>query len=121
MHHKREIGATTNLRVAELRYQELAQIVETQIRDGVQTVEASWRQLEAARRARMLAAQALELQQEKLRVGRASNFEVLSFQTDLRAADTQELTAGIDYLNALTALDQQIGNTLETWRISLND
>ncbi|WP_254684352.1 TolC family protein [Edaphosphingomonas haloaromaticamans] len=120
-YRQREIGATTSLRTAELRYQDLTQSVETQIRDAVQTVEASWQQLAAARRARALAARALELQQEKLKVGRASNFEVLSFQADLRTADTQELTARIGYLNALTSLDQQIGNTLETWRISLND
>ncbi|PTD25160.1 TolC family protein [Sphingomonas fennica] len=120
-YRQREIGATTSLRTAELRYQDLTQSVETQIRDAVQTVEASWQQLVAARRARALAARALELQQEKLKVGRASNFEVLSFQADLRTADTQELAARIGYLNALTSLDQQIGNTLETWRISLND
>lgn len=118
---QREIQATTTIRTAELRYQDLCQSVETQIRDAAQTVEANWQQLEAARRARNLAAKALELEQEKLKVGRASNFEVLSFQTDLRAADTQELTASITYLNALTALDQQIGNTLDTWRIDLND
>nr|WP_245842958.1 TolC family protein [Sphingomonas laterariae] len=116
-----EIQATIGLRNAEIAYEGLVQSAELQIRDGVQSVEASWLQLEAARRARALAARALELQQEKLKVGRASNFEVLSFQADLRAADTQELAASIAYLNALTALDQQVGNTLKTWRISLND
>jgi outer membrane protein TolC len=118
---QQELAATTNLRVAELRYEDLEQAVEAQVRDAVQQVEILWRQVEAARRARGLAARALELQQEKLKVGRASNFEVLSFQADLRAADVQELTASIAYLNALTALDQQIGSTLDTWRISLND
>ncbi|RHW19456.1 TolC family protein [Sphingomonas gilva] len=116
-----EVRATTDLRTAELRYEDLSQSVETQIRDAVQSVEASWLQLEAARRARELAARALDLQREKFEAGRASNFEVLSFQADLRAADTQELTASIAYLNALTQFDQQIGSTLDTWQISLND
>lgn len=116
-----ELAATTAVRTAELRYEDLTQAVETQVRDAVQTVEMAWLQLEAARRARALTARALEIQQEKLKVGRASNFEVLSIQTDLRAADIQELSAGIAYLNALTALDQQIGSTLDTWRIDLND
>lgn len=118
---RNELQATTSLRTAELRYEDLTQAVEAQVRDAVQTVEMSWLQLEAARRARALTARALELQQEKLKVGRASTFEVLSFQTDLRAADSQELSASIAYLNALTALDQQIGSTLDTWRIDLND
>lgn len=116
-----ELRAETSLQTTELRYEELTAAVEAQIRDAVQTVEMNWLQLEAARRARDLAGRALDLQQEKLKVGRASNFEVLSFQDSLRNADAQELNARIAYLNALTALDQQIGSTLETWRIDLND
>lgn len=115
------VAADVGLQTAELRFEELKQSVESQVLDAVQTVEAGWRQVEAARRARALSEQALEIGQERLRFGRASNFEVLSLQADLRAADVQELLAGIAYLNALTALDQQIGSTLETWRISLND
>jgi outer membrane protein TolC len=116
-----EIRATTDLRTAELRYADLSQAVEAQVRDAVQSVEASWLQLEASRRAKQLAQRALDLQREKFQAGRSSNFEVLSFQADLRAADLQELTASLSYLNALTLLDQQIGSTLHTWRISLND
>ena len=75
--------------------------------------------METARRARDLAERALELEQEKLQAGRTSNFEILSLQAGLRTADIQALAAEIAYLNALTALDQQIGSTLETWRITL--
>lgn len=116
-----DLAAATGLQMAEIYYEDLTDGVRAQIRDAVQATQSAWRQLEAARRARDLAGQALELQQEKLRVGRASNFEVLSFQADLRAADSQELSARIAYLNALTTLDLQIGSTLETWRIILQD
>ena len=44
-----------------------------------------------------------------------------SFETSLRGAANQELTASIAYLNALTTLDQQLGTTIDTWKISLND
>ncbi|MNS21363.1 Outer membrane efflux protein [compost metagenome] len=115
------LAAETGMQTAELAFEELKQSVESQVLDAVQSVEASWRQVEAARRARALSERALEIGQERLRFGRASNFEVLSLQADLRAADVQQLSANIAYLNALTALDQQIGSTLETWRISLND
>jgi len=113
------IRARTNVELAELRSADLAQAVDIQVRDAVQQVEARWRQLETARRARDLAERALELELEKLRVGRTSNFQVLSLQTDLRTADVQSLSAEIAYLNALTTLDQQIGSTLETWRITV--
>jgi outer membrane protein TolC len=115
------LAAETGMQTAELAFEEMKQSVESQVLDAVQSVEANWRQVEAARRARALSERALEIGQERLRFGRASNFEVLSLQADLRAADAQELSANIAYLNALTALDQQIGSTLETWRISLND
>lgn len=117
----RRLQARTDVRVAQIRYEDLSQSVESQIRDAVQTAEASWLQLDAARRAKILAQRALALQREKFSVGRASNFEVLSFQADLSAADNQELTAAITYLNALTILDQQVGSTLDTWKIALND
>lgn len=115
------LAADTNAQTAELAFEEMKQSVESQVLDAVQSVEASWLQVQAARRARALTEQALEIGHERLRFGRASNFEVLSLQADLRAADAQQLSADIAYLNALTALDQQIGSTLETWRISLND
>lgn len=116
-----EIRARTQMRTGELRFDELQQFVEAQIRDATQRVEASWLQVQAARQARSLAERALELEREKFRAGRTSNFEVLSIEADLQTADTQALNAEITYLNALTALDQQIGSTLKTWRIVLND
>lgn len=116
-----EIRATTALRVGEVRLEDLRQAVEAQVRDAVQGLDGAWLQLEAARDARELAAQALTFAGDKLRAGRASNFEVLSFEASLRSAEVQELAAGINYLNALTTLDQQVGGTLATWRIDLND
>ena len=116
-----EVRATTTLRVDEVRLEDLRQSVEAQVRDAAQGLDAAWLQLEAAREARDLAAQAMAFAGEKLRAGRASNFEVLSFEASLRAAEVQELAAGINYLNALTVLDQQVGGTLATWRIDLND
>ncbi|WP_296489671.1 TolC family protein [Phenylobacterium sp.] len=116
-----DIRATTSLRVDEVRLEDLGQAVEAEVRDAVQGVDAAWRQLLAAREARALASQALGFAREKLQAGRASNFEVLSFEAGLRAAENQELAAGVGYLNALTTLDQQVGGTLATWRIDLND
>jgi outer membrane protein TolC len=116
-----EVQARTTVRAAETQLDDLRQSVEGQIRDAVQTVELSWRQVEAAREASSLAAKTLDFEREKLKVGRAANFEVLTFEAALRSADTQELSAEIAYLNALTVLDQQLGTTLDTWRITLND
>ena len=118
---QQEIQATTTLRSDEMEVAQLNEEIEAQVRDAVQSVELSWRQVEAARAARDLAARTVELERERQQAGRASNFEVLSFQTDLRAAETQALAASIAYLNALTTLDEQLGTTLDTWKVRLND
>ena len=116
-----EIQAQTAVRTQELRLDDLRQNVEAQVRDAVQSVELAWRQVEATRLSRDLAAQTLELERERLSAGRASNFELLTFEANLRSADLQSLSAAINYLNALTMLDQQLGSTLETWKIGLRD
>ena len=54
-------------------------------------------------------------------MGRSSNFQVLSFENDLRNAENARLNALISYLNAQAELDQTLGTTLESWDISLND
>jgi len=115
-----EVQATTALRVQQVQLDDLRQQIEAQVRDAVQGVELTWRRVETARLARDLAAQTLDLEREKLRAGRTSNFEVLSFETALRAADSQALDAEVSYLNAITQLDQQLGTTLDTWKITLN-
>jgi outer membrane protein TolC len=115
------IQAATTVRTDELGVAELGEQIEAEVRDAVQAVELSWRQAEAARQARDLAAKTVELEGERQQAGRASNFEVLSFQTDLRAAQIQALAAQIAYLDALTTLDEQLGTTLDTWKVSLND
>jgi outer membrane protein TolC len=115
-----EVQATTALRAQEVAIDDLQQQIEAEVRDAVQGVELTWRRVETARQARDLAARTLDLEREKLRAGRTSNFEVLSFETSLRAADSQALDAEIGYLNAITQLDQQLGTTLDTWKITLN-
>jgi len=116
-----EVQATTTLRTQQVELEDLRQEIEAQVRDAVQGVELTWREVEAARQAGDLAARTLDLEHQLLSAGRASNFEVLSFEANRRAADIQTLSAQIAYLNALTSLDQQLGTTLDTWKISLND
>ena len=115
-----EVRATTTLRTAEIRLEDLRQQVESEVRDAVREIQTRWRQLETARRARALAERSLAIERDKLQVGRSSNFQVLAFEDDLRRAETQQLDALIQYLNALTLLDQQLGTTLDTWQIALN-
>ncbi|MEO7026560.1 MAG: TolC family protein, partial [Caulobacteraceae bacterium] len=76
---QQEIQAATGVHTQEVQLEDLRTQIEAEVRDAVQGVELSWRRVEAARQARDLAAQALELERERLAVGRAANFEVLTF------------------------------------------
>ena len=116
---QREVHASTALRIQETQLDEQGQRVEAEVRDAAQGVELAWRRLETARQARDLAARSLEVATAKLQAGRASNFEVLSFDNALRAAQGQALGAEIAYLDATTLFDLQLGTTLETWKIDL--
>lgn len=115
------VQAATTLQQAELQLTTIRQGVELQIRNSVTDVKIRWQQLEAARRTRELAARAVDIEKEKLKAGRSSNFQVRQLENDLRAAESQLLSTTLGYLNNLTVLDMQLGTTLATWRIALTD
>lgn len=116
-----EVNATVALRQTELQIATARDRLRQQVEDTVRGIDTLRRQAELARRARELASQQLELELVKLQAGRSSNFQVVSFQGSLQAAESQELAAVIAYANALTQLDQLLGTTLDTWQISVND
>jgi outer membrane protein TolC len=94
-------------------------VLEQRIRDAVRNVQTRWRQLELSKKARELTVLKLNAENEKLKVGRSSNFQILSFEGDLRNAENAQLNAQIAYLNALTDLDDKMGKILEAWQIPM--
>lgn len=116
-----EVSATIALRQSELAIEQARDRLRQAVEDVVRNIETLRRQAELARRARELAGLQLEAELVKLQAGRSSNFQVVSFQGSLQSSESAELAAVIAYANALTQLDQVLGTTLETWRISLND
>ena len=78
-----------------------------------------FQQLELARQTRVFSQQKLDIENKKLKAGQTSNFQLVSFQNDLINAQNNELSNFINYINALTNLDQTLGTTLKTWRIEV--
>lgn len=97
------------------------QALEREVSDVVRDLGTFWRQYEISQRAVDLSRRKLEIEREKLNAGRSSNFQVISFEGDLRQAQNARLNALISYLNAQTQLDLTLGTTLESWEIALND
>lgn len=111
------VRASVDLKSQTLKVHETRQVVEQRIRDAVRNVQTRWRQLELSGKARELSLLKLKAEKEKLQVGRSSNFQILSFENDLRNAENARVNAEIAYLNALTDLDERMGKTLEVWNI----
>jgi outer membrane protein TolC len=116
-----EVQAKVNVDTQAVRIKEAQQQLEREVANAIRDVRSRWRQYEIAGRARDLSRKKLEFEREKLQAGRSSNFQVLSFETDLRNAENARLNALIGYLNAQTELDQRLGMTLKSWDIALND
>lgn len=113
------VRASVDLKSQTLNVHETRQVVEQRIRDAVRNVQTRWRQLELSNKARELSVLKLNAEKEKLQVGRSSNFQILSFENDLRNAENARVNAEIAYLNALTDLDERMGKTLEVWSIPI--
>lgn len=90
-----------------------------ELENALRDIEIKSKQVEMAKQARILSEQKLEVEQEKLKSGRSSNFQLLTFQNDLVNVEISELNARINYLNALTDLDQKLGTTLSTWKVEV--
>ena len=116
-----EVQAQVKDQNQELKIAEARQQLERDVINSVRNIYTRWRQYEIAQRALDLSRKKLDIEREKLAVGRSSNFQVLSFENDLRNAENAQLNALISYLNAQAELDQTLGTTLESWDISLND
>jgi outer membrane protein TolC len=93
--------------------------LKVEVKNQIREVEFNFRQVGAAQEARQLSEQNLAIAQEKLKLGKSTIFEIVSLQNSLLSARNRELTAIINYLNALTLLDQTLGSTLDTWQVRI--
>ncbi|KVC86474.1 TolC family protein [Burkholderia ubonensis] len=116
-----EVHARADIESQNIRLAEITQTMERDVGDAVRNLNTRWRQYDIARRACDLSRRKLEIEREKLQAGRSSNFQVLSFEADLRSAENARLNTLIAYLNTQTTLDRTLGTTLESWEIELND
>ena len=113
--------ARVSLEQAQVNLQNQEQQAFLEIRNAVRDVQTNYKQVQAYKLARELAQEKLEAEQKKLRVGMATNYEVLLHQRDLADAQSSELRAVIDYNLALAALDKALGMTLEKKNIKMTE
>ena len=108
-----------NFLQAKNSLENLRQSIEIQVTDRVRDVNLRLSEVRLAQQARELSERQLQIEQERLKLGRGEIFQVVTFQNNLVEARNRELTAIIAYLNALTGLDQTVGTTLDTWNVTI--
>ena len=113
--------AQTDLDKTELAQAQLRESIEVEIRNAVRGLDLSWRQYKLAEAALKLSERKFEIETEKLRVGRSSNFQLIAFQNDLLTAQNNVLNSGTAYLDAQTSLERARGLLLARWDIALEE
>ena len=105
----------------DLSIEETANNLHLEIDDDIRNVTATRRQLALAQKTRQLSEKQLEIERQKLALGRSSNFQVLTYEDNLRSAQQNEVSAHVAYLTSLATLDQAMGTTIDTWDVQVSD
>jgi outer membrane protein TolC len=113
------ITAEVALKKAENTLASQRESVEIEVENALRSADMNLRQIKLATLSRVLSEKKVDIETEKLKAGRSTNFQLVSFQNDLVNAQNSELGAIITYLNALTTLDQTLGITLDRLGVSL--
>jgi outer membrane protein TolC len=112
-------AAAREVAKAKLDIKETRLSVLQEVRNRVNDVQRSLRQIQLAQQSRELALQKYKIERVRLELGRSTNFQVLSYQRDLTAASDQEHQAIATYLKSLARLDEVVGQALNTWNVKV--
>jgi outer membrane protein TolC len=102
-----------------LQLKQFEQNVLVEIDNAVKTAQSDYESVQATRQARVYAENALDAEQKTYSVGKATTFEVLTYQDNLTTARGQEIRALANYEEALANLNAQEGSTLDKLDINI--
>jgi outer membrane protein TolC len=109
------------LRRTRTQLRRVEQSVILDVRRAARNMRSATEALEAAERRRIAQEETLRAEEERLRLGDSTPFEVLEFEEDLAEAERQQILALQSYRNAIAGLERAQGTILETRSISLEN
>jgi outer membrane protein TolC len=112
-------AAKATVQQIELQFKQLEQTIMVNIDNAVKTAQSDYQGVQARKEARIYAEAALDAEQKTYAVGKATTFEVLTYQNNLTAARLNEIQALDNYNKDLSNLALQEGSTLERYNINL--
>ncbi len=95
------------------------QIVEAQVRNAAQALQTALQRTAAAEAGAKASKEKLDSEVRLFQTGESTNFLVLTRQNEYLDSAHRALSAHLDYNKSLSRLDQALGTTLETHRVSL--
>ena len=113
---------TVDAQLAQIKIQRRQQLmtrknaeqqIQVDIRNAVQKIETNRQQVETAKIARQLTQEQLDGEEKRFQAGLSQNFQVLTRQNDLTAAQGVELQALIAYKKSIITLQQAMYTLLE--------
>ncbi len=108
-------------RQAETQYRQTQNTIIVNVRNAMIALQQDRARVDAASKARVLAAETLDADQKKYQLGATTTFQVIQDQRDLTSAQGTEIRARADLIEAQVNYDQAEGATLAVNNISVGD
>jgi outer membrane protein TolC len=107
------------MRQSELRLQQLKKQIRIEVRNAQYALVQSKARVESAKKARDLAQKTFDIMTKEQELGAGSNYQTLTAQRDLAAAESTLVAAMTAYQKAKIEVDRAIGATLGANSISI--
>jgi len=106
-------------RQSQVYLEELKKRIRIEVRNASYALEQGVSRVDAARKARDLAAKTLDIMQKEQKLGAGSNQQTLAAEHDLALAESALVTAETAYEKARIEIQRATGSVLETYGISI--
>lgn len=116
-----QVRARLTYRQSQLGLKSTENSIAVNIRNDVFTVEQNRARVAAAQKAQTLAQQTLDAEQKKYNLGASTYLNVLSDERDLAQAESNLVSAMINYAKSKVQLDKDTAQTLEHLNIKLDE
>ncbi len=109
------------LRQAQVRRQQLENQIRLEVENALLSLQRARASFDAAVETRQLQEEALDAEQQRYEVGASTTFMVIQYQRDLAQARSSEVVTQGNYAKAIAALERATGQTLDTYKVSMED
>ncbi len=104
-----------------LSLQSLKNNIAEAVRNAQIAIQQGLASVQAAIKARQLAQESLDAEQKKFKYGTSTDYNVILKERDLATAQGNEIQAKVSLLEAVVALNEALGHTLQVHNISVAD